>query len=185
MWHSILASQGAILQGCRRKIGNGRDTSIWRSPWLPCDINGYLTSPMYSELENEAVSGLHSVNHNSWDMDIVNDICNERDRELIPQIPLPNANRLDSWYWILDGKGEFTVKNCYREIRGESRDQDDGFWKKLWSLQFPGKVLNFLWRACHNVLPTVVELAKKQVDISSMCAWCQTQVEEASHTLFT
>lgn len=30
-WRSILASLGVIIQGCRRKIGNGKDTKIWRS----------------------------------------------------------------------------------------------------------------------------------------------------------
>lgn len=70
MWRSILASEEAIRHGCRRKIGNGNDTNIWRSPCLPCEVNGFMTSPMHSELENSSVNGLMSENHNSWDMDI-------------------------------------------------------------------------------------------------------------------
>lgn len=118
-------------------------------------------------------------------MDIVNDLCNERDSRLIQQIPLPSISRMDSWYWLLDSKGEFTVRSCYRKIRGESGCQEGGFWKKLWNLQLPGKIVKFLWRACQNVLPTMAELVKKQVEVSMLCGWCNLHVEEAVHTLFT
>lgn len=52
-------------------------------------------------------------------------------------------------------------------------------------MRFPGKVLNFLWRACHNVLPTAGNLSRKQVDVNVLCATCHVYVEEATHTLFT
>lgn len=61
-------------------------------------MNGFLTSPMYNELENELVSAFLSENHNSWDMDILSDLCNDRDRNLILQIPISNADRVDLWY---------------------------------------------------------------------------------------
>lgn len=48
----------------------------------------------------------------------------------------------------------------------------------------PGKIRNFLWRVCHNVLPTVANLAEKWVQIDEVCSWCHTQVETAVHVLF-
>lgn len=180
MWRSILASQEVIRYGCRRKIGNGNDTNVWNSLWLPCEINGYMTSPRYSGREDGLVSGLMSENSNSWDEDIISELCNEQDRNLIQQIPLPSINRGDSWYWLLDSKGDFTVRSFYRKMRGESCGQEDGFWKKLWNLQLPGKILNFLWRACHNVLSTAVELARKQVDVNVMCPWYHEKYKHAA-----
>lgn len=47
-----------------------------------------------------------------WDEDVLNDLCNDRDKRLIKQIPIPIRSRSDSWYWILDDKGEFSVKSC-------------------------------------------------------------------------
>lgn len=91
----------------------------------------------------------------------------------------------DSWYWLLDDKGEFSVRSCYRQLIGEREGNDRGFWKKLWSLNLPGKVVNFLWRVCQNVLPTARELAKKRVQIQQVCSWCHLQVEDTVHTLFT
>lgn len=54
----------------------------------------------------------------------------------------------------------------------------------MWSLQLPGKILNFLWRSCHNVLPTAAELVKQQVDVNILCPLCHVQVEDACHVLF-
>ncbi|XP_074377352.1 putative mitochondrial protein AtMg00310 [Apium graveolens] len=44
VWRSILQPQHVIKQGCRRRIGDGEDTNIWKVPWLPCLQNGYLTT---------------------------------------------------------------------------------------------------------------------------------------------
>lgn len=127
MWRSIMASQEAVRSGCRRRIGNGRDTSIWGSPWLPCEDNGCLTSPVYGDMAHNPVKGLMMVDQNVWDREILNDLCNERDRNLILQVPLPRHDRIDSWYWLFDGNGEFTVKSCYRRLRGENQGDEVGF----------------------------------------------------------
>lgn len=57
------------------------------------------------------------VNQLVWDDDVLEDICNERDRMLIKQIPLPMSCRVDSWFWLLDDKGEFTVKSSYKGFK--------------------------------------------------------------------
>lgn len=91
----------------------------------------------------------------------------EPDKKLILQIPLPLRDKEDSWYWAPEDNGVFYVKSCYRMIRGEYECVDRVFWKKVWGLQLPGKMLNFLWRACLNVLPTIVALQMKRVSINS------------------
>lgn len=48
----------------------------------------------------------------------------------------------------------------------------------------PGKILNFLWRACSNVLPTVVALRVRRVEISDVCMCFIVGIEDAVHTLF-
>lgn len=111
MWRSIMAAQDVVKAGCRRRIGNGASTKVWQVPWLPCVENGFLTSHMPDELQEITVQSLMDTN-NSWYYDILNDICNLRDKELIKRIPIPMRDREDSWFWILDDKGQFTVKSC-------------------------------------------------------------------------
>lgn len=44
MWRSILAAQEAVKKGCKRRIGEGKQTEIWKVPWLPCKENGYMST---------------------------------------------------------------------------------------------------------------------------------------------
>lgn len=112
-------------------------------------------------------------------------ICNERDKELIQRIPISIRCREDSWYWLMEEKGNFTVKSCYRELRGEKSCLDRNLWNKLWHLQLPGKVLNLLWRACRQCLPTASALVTKNVNIHPVYSWCHSGVEDDLHVLFT
>lgn len=111
------------------------------------------------------------------------DICNDRDRELIKQVHIPIGSRRDSWIWMFDDKG-FSVRSCYRRLRGERECPDRQFWNKLWHLKLPGKVVNFLWRTCCRCLPTSVALLTKNVNISRFCSWCQMYKETDNHVLF-
>lgn len=173
-----------IKQGCRKRIGNGESTRVWQIPWLPCKENGFLTTIMPQELENITVRGLMTNEGNQWDDEVLRDICNERDVEMIQKIPLPMNSADDSWYWMLDDTGIFTVKSCYRKLKGEVNAADSSFWNKLWSVQLPGKIVNFLWRSCHSCLPTATALAGKRVHIDIRCPWCLVSEEDAIHVLF-
>lgn len=169
MWRSIMAAQHIVKEGCRRKIGDGKDTRVWHIPWLPCIDNGCVTSDFHVELENAMVHNLMKEDQNGWDEDILNDLFNDRDRLLIQQVPIPGHSRSDSWYWLMEEHGVFSVKSCYRLIRGESTGGDEGFWKQLWGIRMPGKVINLIWRACKGVFPTATELVKRRVNMSQVC----------------
>ncbi|XP_074323405.1 putative mitochondrial protein AtMg00310 [Apium graveolens] len=52
IWRSIHEAQQTVRQGCRRNIGNGRNTNVWKDPWLPCIDNGYIITEMPSELQH-------------------------------------------------------------------------------------------------------------------------------------
>lgn len=58
------------------------------------------------------------------------------------------------------------------------------FWKKVWSLNLPGKVINFLWRVCRAFLPTAASLVEKRVQVDIRCQWCLQATETACHVLF-
>lgn len=99
-------------------------------------------------------------------------------------VPIPMRSRPDSWFWLLEEDGDFTVRSCYKRIRGENDESNANFWKNLWALKLPGKIVNFLWRACKVVLPTGVELVKKRVEVNVLCPLCRIYEEDAVHVLF-
>lgn len=76
-------------------------------------------------------------------MDILSDICNAIDIDLIKKIPVPMCRREDSWFWILEDNGMFTVRSCCKQLQGDCLAVKSSFWKHLWALKFPGKVIHF------------------------------------------
>lgn len=99
---------------------------------------------MFPELEHATVDNLMSIDGRTWDVDIINEFCNERDKALIQQVPIPMRQKPDSWFWLPEAKGDFYVRSCYRLLRGEFECQERKFRRKLWSLRVPGKVQNFM-----------------------------------------
>ncbi|KAM7529995.1 hypothetical protein LguiB_033405 [Lonicera macranthoides] len=53
------------------------------------------------------------VNNVQWDIDIVNDLFNERDRDQILAVPLSAKQQNDRWMWHWDKKGRCTVRSGY------------------------------------------------------------------------
>lgn len=51
-----------------------------------------------------------------WDVDLISDMFNERDRNLILGIPLNDDIHEDFYYWNEDRLGVYTVKIAYNHI---------------------------------------------------------------------
>lgn len=63
---------------------------------------------------------------NNWDMEVIEDLFESADCEFIQRIPLSRPVSNDSWYWLVDDKGVFTVKvvtgSCKGSVRMTMRD---------------------------------------------------------------
>lgn len=59
-------------------------------------VHGCLTTVMPEEFRDATVAGLFDEVQERCEEEILNDICNERDRELIKQIPISRTLREDS-----------------------------------------------------------------------------------------
>ena len=153
-------------------MGDGTSISIWSDPWLPNNHYGFLSTSAHPELSKEKVSSLFLQNVKQWDRDIIVDLFNERDRNLILNIPLSYRQVKDSWYWCFDPKDVFLVKNCYRVVNGDFDTIVDPIWSRIWHLRVPNKVENFLWRASVDCLSTNVALVLRHVPISAQCPLC-------------
>lgn len=90
----------------------------------------------------------------------------------------------DTWFWVLNDKGTFTVKSAYRWLQGECDSSNKSFWNKLWSLKLPGRVTHFIWRVCNGCLRTLSALFNKHIVQNSQCPWCKSASETDIHVLF-
>lgn len=91
-------------------------------------------------------------------------------------------NSEDILRWNMD-TGQFTIKKCYSIL--ENSTKDDGPWSVIWNLKIPNKVKLFIWKLCHNILPTRVLLAiilKREIQY---CLFCHREVETIDHLFWT
>uniref|UniRef100_A0A803Q469 Reverse transcriptase zinc-binding domain-containing protein n=1 Tax=Cannabis sativa TaxID=3483 RepID=A0A803Q469_CANSA len=186
IWKSILEAQGLVQAGVRKSIGNGTNVSILLDPWLPDPSNPYVLSD-HPRLMNQNVSSLFSVQSKSWDLDIVNDLFEERDKNLVLSIQLSENATADEWYWSKEANGFYTVKSTYRLLQQASgvdiAVNDQTLFKFLWQLDIPPKVHHFLWRVLVGCLPTKVQFSTKNVNVDLYCPFCNSALETISHIL--
>ena len=64
---------------------------------------------------------------------------------------------------------------------GSNSETVIGFWSSIWKLQVPGKLKHFLWRACTNSLPTIINLMKRRVLSDPVCHLCGQYLEDTMH----
>jgi hypothetical protein len=57
-------------------------------------------------------------------------------------------------------------------------------WKKLWSLNCPGKIKHHLWRLAHNSLAIRKELVHKGMELDTRCVLCSRYDEDGAHLFF-
>ncbi|XP_031101874.1 uncharacterized protein LOC116005777 [Ipomoea triloba] len=182
-WRGIFAAKDLICGGIRRRIGDGTSTKIWGSPWLP-DSDPMVHSIQPPYLSDTTVSGLIDPITNSWDVSILLDLFAPRDIDLIKRVPI-SPGYTDSWYWIDDLRGIYSVKSGYRRVRGSVAPLSSGvnIWNKLWNLKIPPRWNTFIWRAITNTLPTTSNLIQRRLDINPLCPLCAVQVEDVTHVL--
>ena len=61
VWRSILATQELLIKGCRKRIRDGMNTSVWGKSWLPNVDSGMVSSVVIPGLEKATVSSLMMV----------------------------------------------------------------------------------------------------------------------------
>ncbi|KAL4281343.1 hypothetical protein GQ457_03G023890 [Hibiscus cannabinus] len=94
-----------------------------------------------------------------------------------------NSTRLDPLelqdYWSREPNGIYS-KKVFCEINSMEGAEYDIFWKEIWSNLAPPKIETFVWKAIHQIIPTKMELAKREVVMSDAinCPICGTEPEQ-------
>uniref|UniRef100_A0A803PEZ1 RNase H type-1 domain-containing protein n=1 Tax=Cannabis sativa TaxID=3483 RepID=A0A803PEZ1_CANSA len=122
-----------------------------------------------------------------WDVNVVNDLFEDRDKDLILSIPLNTIRIEDQWYWLHENSGCYSVKSSYKwlqETKGQwSAAMESSFWRVFWKTKVPPKVLHFAWKAVCGCLPTRVQLQTKHVPVQLHCVLCNREEESIMHVL--
>uniref|UniRef100_A0A803QI10 RNase H type-1 domain-containing protein n=1 Tax=Cannabis sativa TaxID=3483 RepID=A0A803QI10_CANSA len=106
---SILEAKDLIIKGGRLLVGSGEDISITRDLWLPDIENPFITS-FHPSLCDKEVKCLTTMDGKNWDIEIISNLFNDRDKDPILSIPISSSNSVDTWYWSKETSGK-----CNRE----------------------------------------------------------------------
>ncbi|KAK8713075.1 hypothetical protein V6N13_148302 [Hibiscus sabdariffa] len=94
--------------------------------------------------------------------------------------------------WKADISGDYSVRSGYRLLIGaiegfslsltNQRDiEAKSFFKSLWSLPLPPKIKIFFWRFSNNLIPTLVNLSNRRMNVNTSCNFCNLEVESVEH----
>jgi hypothetical protein len=191
-WRSIFSSKYILEEGLYWRIGNGEKTRIWGEKWVPLPNSFTIHSPPSNGNEEMRVCDLIDKNLGWWDQNMLKNMFREEEIKAINSIPLSSTNQQDKKIWRGTANGLFSVKSAYhlaKEIEDRQTAecsmglQNSDVWKLIWKLKVPNVEKNFIWRACHDILPTRDNLVRRKVLTDPSCPICGLEAETPIHLL--
>jgi hypothetical protein len=149
-----------------------------------------VQSPKPAQFQDMLVSDLIDQERKQWKETFIATIFMSGEASIILNIPLSPLLLRNRLIWRGTKNGIFIVQSAYHlgmerkalQLPGCSGNMDDKEeWKTCWKLNVPNAVKMYLWRACHNLLPTKANLFRRGVGNSKMCLVCLSKEEMVVH----
>ena len=192
-WRSIAGATSLINKGLIWRVGSGERIRIWEDNWLPIREHPCIVSPRPPHTSLTHVRNLIDEHSNTWKEGIIKSSFIPYEAEAILGIPLSSTHPKDTAVWSGTKNGIYSVRSGYHVLLSEgSRDCpgsseisfETQVWNAIWSLKIPAKVRHFLWRACHEALPTRTNLQFRHVIQDPRCANYMETNETVLHALW-
>ncbi|KAL5736195.1 hypothetical protein ACOSQ2_030983 [Xanthoceras sorbifolium] len=126
-----------------------------------------------------------------WNSDLIHAHFLPIDAKAILSIPCSLSRVDESLCWHHEKNGEYSVRSGYwvgveagLQCSGSGLSSSGGWWKFLWRLKISAKVKLFVWRCCHDWLPSRVNLARKGLSLDVVYPLCAQCVETSMHALW-
>ncbi|XP_071903090.1 uncharacterized protein [Coffea arabica] len=196
IWQSLAEVRKDVQKGIRRKIGNGKATSIWEDCWIPDSKSGKPTTQRPPGCQLKHVSDL--IINNRWNAVLIFRIFSQQDAERILRIPISFIGKEDGHYWIHSQTGHYTTQSGYKnwskekEMESIGRRNEAGtsyegslkrVWKSLWKQKVCQKMKVFIWKCLHGGLLVRGEIYRRTKQGDPKCAACGEEDETVEHML--
>lgn len=192
VWHSIQSSSYLVREGLVWRVGNGKTIRIWKDRWFTSLTTYRVISPPMILDSTSTVSKLIDEDMKWWNYAMLEQIFSRKEIISIQSILMSTTDQKDALIWRGTAKGVFWVRSAYhiqkdREMvhkaEGSSRTRNNTIWRSIWQLNIPNEK-HFLWRACHDSLPTRANMCSRKVITDPSCPICEREPETAFHTLW-
>ncbi|XP_019447203.1 PREDICTED: uncharacterized protein LOC109350421 [Lupinus angustifolius] len=190
-------NKGWFNEGVRRRVGSGQSTLFWRDIWVggECLKNCFERLFQVTLNKDACISSMDEWRNGVWcwllnwrrslflwEQDEVNDLLNK-----VEEVRLVQGNE-DGWLWVHDKNGTYSVRNAYKVLQNEVRNDNYLHYKRLWASKVPSKLKCFAWRLFVGGVPTRMNLARRGIIgslPSTLCAFCGELEESSDHLFFT
>jgi hypothetical protein len=185
-WRSIHGSCGLLNEGLIWRVRNGKKIRIWQERWLPNAVTYKVMSPPTVLNPSATVSELIKEDTGWWDSELLNRIFIPEEVDLIQAMPISSTNQDDILVWRGAKTGLFSVRSAYyiqlelekRYTAASSNNTGTSkIWTSLWALKIPNVEKKFIWKACHDILPTKANLCKRKIIDDPLCPLCESETE--------
>ncbi|KAL8533383.1 hypothetical protein ACS0TY_009679 [Phlomoides rotata] len=149
IWRGIHSAIGLVRMGCRWKIGDGTTIRVWGMPWLNRDSDFFVRTPMLPGWEAVLVSDLFVPGTRVWNMELINWIFTEEDRDVILKTTPGMGDAGDRLIWHYTRNGVYSVKSAYSlgmQLVGEGNEAGHAAWKIIWKIKCNPRAKHCLWR---------------------------------------
>ena len=170
VWRSIMFAMPILRSGSCCCVRNGESIKVLLDKWIFNYPSNRVLHLVHEGEEDWRVSNLTDLELHGWRQDIIMETFNREDAEVIYKIPLSHRQVTDVVVWLHNKERVYTVRSSnhmarkvLREWTVSSTGSRQQIWEKLWRVRVPNKMKVFAWRACHEILPTRVNLAKRNI----------------------
>ena len=174
----------ALSQGTWR-VGRGHNIPL-NHPYR------YLTkpeAPQHLLLQLSYVANLIDQRKATWNINIIQQLYSQETTQHILSIPqprIPNFCTQDTIIWPHTPTGTYQLKKAYAilhqdSIHNTSLARQNSFWKVLWKLKLPHKILTFIWKIIHHAIPIKTELNTRGINCDPTCSLCNASNESLDH----
>lgn len=179
-----------------RRVGDGKVVSFWQEDWTG---GGSLCNrfPRLFILSSHKEASIHEVglwDNGSWEWRFewtrpLLDRESSRIAELLLQIGSfsPKVGVGDSWCWVKDGSGSYSVKSAYAELLGDFGLEERRVFRRIWHAKAPSGLLALAWRIIIGRVQTRSDLARRNslpANASLECGLCGSVEECCQHLFF-
>jgi hypothetical protein len=159
-----------LESGLTWQIGNDEKVSIWNDKWIP-NLPSFTVQSPVSVLQAEArVSELIDHITRWWNFPFIHSVFRPDEANVITSLALSPLLREDRRIWMGTKNSLFSVRSAYHmEKSCQERDKGEcslvaiakSVWRQIWKFPSPPVLKHFIWKVCHEILPTKVNLFKR------------------------
>ncbi|KAL4388633.1 hypothetical protein GQ457_09G012260 [Hibiscus cannabinus] len=126
----------------------------------------------------------------SYDESKLENLFSNEEVKAIMSIPIGGPLVKDSLIWAASIDGGYSVrsgKSCTDPSPRVALIENKGLWRSIWGLKVLSKIRSFMWKLCHNIVPTKGILARRfhgAFRASDCCPRCGNEVESIEHLVF-